>query len=344
MFSKQTEGASSEPMEIDLVGNSGGGRDGMEGVESATAMVLSKVDEPDTVPILESIGGLRLGRSGGKRGNFTTALRRATSLRKRQEEGHSGSCKKGVSGGSVFGARTSREPKSADRRVQKERNLEGLWNDYDSPVKDAEDDTPFSSRYEPPATNAMARHQQMTFILAGYLQLIFNVVIVGVILYALVSFALNVRTDIQLKVQEEVSVIKSEIERCKFNFYDNRCHEADMIVPRMREQCAQWAACANRDPAAAAYQTRLTAEFIAEVVNSFIEPISYKTMVFAVGVIVAVTLISNLAFYMARSKLPVDAMGTAGELRQGHPQTPSSVRQECYPSTPQAAPRRLEFY
>ncbi|KAJ8903106.1 hypothetical protein NDN08_006421 [Rhodosorus marinus] len=205
------------------------------------------------------------------------------------------------------------------------------------------------------AVDVATRHQQMIVVLAGYLQLVFNLVLVSVILYSLISFAMSVRQDIQLKVNEEIADIRTDIERCRFNFFENRCNDEDRIVPRMREQCSEWASCLGRDPANAAYQTRLTAELIAEVVNSFIEPISYKTMVFTIGITIAFTVISNLAFYMARSKsspiapLQIEHIATSERFSEAAsnrtPKAPGSSRKERYDGFhASGTPRRLEFY
>lgn len=149
-------------------------------------------------------------------------------------------------------------------------------------------------------------------------------------------------------MNEEKQAIQADIDRCRFSFYENRCDDVDRIVPRMREQCTQWQACANRDPAAAAYQTRLTAELIAEVVNSFIDPISYKTLIFAITTTVAFTMLSNLAFYMARTKLPSAESSVSNSMPGGleaphHSTTPPPPHSTHIPNTPHTS-RRLQFY
>ena len=48
----------------------------------------------------------------------------------------------------------------------------------------------------------------------------------------------------------------------------------------MTQQCANWETCMNRDPAIVG-RARVGAELIAEVVNGFVEPISWKTLVSA---------------------------------------------------------------
>ena len=48
----------------------------------------------------------------------------------------------------------------------------------------------------------------------------------------------------------------------------------------MATQCAKWKTCMDRDPTKIG-RARVSAELIAEVVNSFVEPISWKTLVSA---------------------------------------------------------------
>lgn len=46
----------------------------------------------------------------------------------------------------------------------------------------------------------------------------------------------------------------------------------------MTHQCAAWETCMNRDPTKVG-RAKVGAELIAEVVNGFVEPISWKTLV-----------------------------------------------------------------
>ena len=46
----------------------------------------------------------------------------------------------------------------------------------------------------------------------------------------------------------------------------------------MVHQCGVWDTCMNRDPTKIA-RTKVVAEVIAEVINGFVEPITWKTLV-----------------------------------------------------------------
>lgn len=71
--------------------------------------------------------------------------------------------------------------------------------------------------------------------------------------------------------------IIQEISMCAVQYNDNRCAQPDPI-PAMIQQCSNWETCMNRDPALVG-RAKVGAELIAEVVNGFVEPISWKTLV-----------------------------------------------------------------
>eukprot|EP00163_Fabomonas_tropica_P009508 TRINITY_DN1931_c0_g3_i1.p1 TRINITY_DN1931_c0_g3~~TRINITY_DN1931_c0_g3_i1.p1 ORF type:complete len:111 (-),score=12.97 TRINITY_DN1931_c0_g3_i1:171-503(-) len=87
----------------------------------------------------------------------------------------------------------------------------------------------------------------------------------------------------------------------------------------MQKPCMNWETCMNRDPTVIA-RTKISAETLAEIINSFVEPISYKTMVFFTLFIASFMVLSNLAFHFARSRVPpYTATSSAGHPGH-HPQ------------------------
>jgi len=140
----------------------------------------------------------------------------------------------------------------------------------------------------------------MPHILSGYLQLALNVSIVLFLLYAAVQLIVAVQSDVEIKVEEYSSEILREIELCSKNYLENRCNPPDRI-PAMEKTCEMWETCMRRDPTVIG-RTRVSAETIAGILNSFVEPISYKTMLFFLLLLFGFTLVSNMAFYMARMR------------------------------------------
>jgi len=113
--------------------------------------------------------------------------------------------------------------------------------------------------------------------------------LVGVALYLGVGFIRTIQRDVDLKVEEysagdlfsefsELMVeILQEMAVCSKEYLENRC-APNTRVPAMEKACLAWEKCMNRDPTVVG-RARVSAETFAEIVNSFIEPISYKTMV-----------------------------------------------------------------
>jgi hypothetical protein len=67
-----------------------------------------------------------------------------------------------------------------------------------------------------------------------------------------------------------------EIALCAMQYRNNLC--ATNPIPAMAQQCGIWETCMQRDPTVIG-RAKVGAELIAEVVNGFVEPISWKTLV-----------------------------------------------------------------
>lgn len=80
--------------------------------------------------------------------------------------------------------------------------------------------------------------------------------------------------------------IVQEIAQCAAQFKDNLC--ASSPIPAMAHQCGVWETCMNRDPTKVG-RAKVGAELIAEVVNGFVEPISWKTLVGSSAILVTLT-------------------------------------------------------
>lgn len=63
---------------------------------------------------------------------------------------------------------------------------------------------------------------------------------------------------------------------CAAQYRNNLCDTTP--IPAVAQQCANWQTCMNRDPTVVG-RAKVGAELIAEVVNGFVEPISWKTLV-----------------------------------------------------------------
>ena len=76
---------------------------------------------------------------------------------------------------------------------------------------------------------------------------------------------------------------------CALQYRDNLCDRN--LVPAMVLQCNRWETCMNRNPAVVG-RAKVGAKLIAEVLNGFVEPISWKTLV-RDSIVVSGALLSN---------------------------------------------------
>ena len=72
--------------------------------------------------------------------------------------------------------------------------------------------------------------------------------------------------------------LAEQIATCAHLYDINKCFPLSQRVPAIARQCSDWEACMQRDPAGVG-RARVVAETIGEVINSFVEPISWKTLV-----------------------------------------------------------------
>lgn len=136
-------------------------------------------------------------------------------------------------------------------------------------------------------------------VLLGYLQFFFNLSLVMVFLYLLVQFILTVQRDVEHRISEYSMDIVQEIGMCATQYRNNLCESNP--VPAMIQQCASWKTCMDRDPAMVG-RARVGAELIADVINGFVEPISWKTLAFTLTSLTFLTVFVNSLFSLYRSR------------------------------------------
>ncbi|KAF9493928.1 hypothetical protein BDN71DRAFT_1418857 [Pleurotus eryngii] len=138
----------------------------------------------------------------------------------------------------------------------------------------------------------------LPYILSGYLQFFFNLALILLFLYLVVQFIITVQRDVQERISEYSMDIVQEIAMCATQYRTN-C--GTHTVPAMSHQCGVWESCMNRDPSIVG-RAKVGAELIAEVVNGFVEPISWKTLTFTLTSLSFLTVFINTLFSIYRSR------------------------------------------
>lgn len=144
------------------------------------------------------------------------------------------------------------------------------------------------------------RHPALPHILSYYAQLLLNFFLVFSAIYILYSIWCAIITDVDIEAKKAASETMAEIAVCAQNYRENRCERATR-VPAMETVCSNWESCMQRDPKKVA-RASVSAKTFAMIFNSFVEPISYKTMLFTAILIFGSFILSNFAFGLFRNK------------------------------------------
>ncbi|KAJ6519241.1 Di-sulfide bridge nucleocytoplasmic transport domain-containing protein [Mycena sanguinolenta] len=160
-----------------------------------------------------------------------------------------------------------------------------------------------------------APQSDVPYILLGYLQFFFNLSLILLFLYLAVQFIWTVQRDVEERISEYSMDIVQDIAMCALQHKNNLCENP---LPAMAQQCAIWATCMSRDPTIVG-RAKVGAEMIAEVVNGFVEPISWKTLAFTLTSLSFLTLFINALLSLYRSRHQPQAPPTAPHQ---HPQYP----------------------
>lgn len=144
--------------------------------------------------------------------------------------------------------------------------------------------------------------------LLTYAQVVFNLSILVVFLYLMLNIVLTIQHDVSQKVREYELDYLDEISSCEARYTSNRCG-SDMQAPALSEACEAWRRCASRDPTVVG-RARVTAETFAEILNGFVDVVSWKTMLFSLltlSIVVGATN-STLSFFRVQTAARHDTM------------------------------------
>jgi hypothetical protein len=114
-------------------------------------------------------------------------------------------------------------------------------------------------------------------LITKYFQTLANAAILTFAFYIIYSVWSTIRADVDRASEDSAAEILAEMAACAKNYVDNRCG-GDNRLPALETVCSNWELCMNRDPNSIR-RAQVSAHTFAQIINSFVEPISLKTMV-----------------------------------------------------------------
>ncbi|KAG0645120.1 Nucleus export brr6 [Hyphodiscus hymeniophilus] len=287
----ETSGAESSP------GDNADVEETPELPKNLKAMTVFADDSSAKQPVFGRYGAGFLGSSPGRveqrRGKYGNALVNKVRKRKRIEKDYA--ITQGTRGGSDTESDDDSRPRSKGKQMKMSGGISTLWSNF---------------------LHGIESHPNLPNVLSYYTQFILNSFFAGLVIWILWSFWATVRADVDKASAEEVSLVLSEMSICASDYVRNGCG-SDGQPPALKDVCDNWKHCMERD-AYAVGRAKISASTFAHIFNSFVEPISYKTMIFSVVIITGAIIVNNLAFGIFR--------------RPAHPHGPPSY------FAPQSAP------
>lgn len=127
-----------------------------------------------------------------------------------------------------------------------------------------------------------------------YFQLLVNIILWSFIIYFICVSINTIQSDINLKVDEFTIKVLDEIAKCSKEFARNKCHLPDR-PSIMDEECDQLERCQNQDPTRIA-KLKVTIELIAEIINTFVNRLSYKSLLIMLSALIIFIIHTTLTF------------------------------------------------
>jgi len=198
----------------------------------------------------------------------------------------------------------------AVKRVRKQRQKQLEKRHRDKRDSDGDSDEEYDSRHPKQLASSHSTHytlnmpgpapgpSHLPYTILGYTQLVFNSSLILLVLYLLVTFILTVQRDVEQRIAQYTIDSLQEIALCTTSYSSNNCKSP---LPALIVQCLEWESCMARDPSVIG-RAKVGAEMLAEVINSFVEPISWKTLLFTLSSISFFTVFVNAVINLYRSK------------------------------------------
>ncbi|KAK6347799.1 hypothetical protein TWF718_005624 [Orbilia javanica] len=194
------------------------------------------------------------------------------------------------------------------RRREKGSGRGGFWINSGDSYDSEDSDSPFAPATSKRRQNGRTQqptwaetHRDIPQVLSQYLQLMVNILIASLGIYVVYLVVITIQKDVNKRIEDYTAVAVLKVAACNQELVNNRC-QPNLMVPAMKDQCMQWRLCAEMDPYNMG-RSQVSAETFAQIINGFVEPISYKSMVFCLMLVFGCIFVSNFAFGFFRAKV-----------------------------------------
>ncbi|EJS43413.1 YHR036W [Saccharomyces arboricola H-6] len=141
-----------------------------------------------------------------------------------------------------------------------------------------------------------------SYALMSYLQLFLNAITSVVIFSFILSFIIALQKDLKSTWEQRKYELQYESESCQEQYTTNRCNQTPGL-PALNEQCEMWKLCMSRNnDIFFRARSTLSAKLFGDIINSFIDPLNWKTLFVILCGIITWCFSSNFLLGFVRAK------------------------------------------
>lgn len=163
----------------------------------------------------------------------------------------------------------SDRPSSSEGRRKEKSKKQGKGSELEPPQSRMSKFSEFFALLE--------RHPNIPSILSWWAQLFVNLSLFSLAVYVVFSVVSTIRAEFEQAAQGAKDEILETMSRCADNYLSNKCASSDRL-PALKDLCMNWDQCMNQDPDKVG-RAKVSAQTMAMIINSFIDPISWKAFV-----------------------------------------------------------------
>ena len=195
---------------------------------------------------------------------------------------------------------TRRRKRDVDRRVARKRRhtMSDSGEDTEPPRPSRKEKEEKKPHWAGSLFSFIAEHPSLPQTLSYYAQFIFNIFLLLCCGYLIYCFWSAVLGDVQTKQDEASAEVMAQMAQCARDYQENRCDPATRMNA-LEQYCNEKERCLKRDPRKVG-RAKVSAHTFAEIFNSFVEPISYKAMLFTLVMIFGCFGLSNFVCRFTR--------------------------------------------
>jgi hypothetical protein len=122
------------------------------------------------------------------------------------------------------------------------------------------------------------QHPNLPHILSYYGQMLLSWGLIALFFYSFYQVWRAINHEVDLAVQDAAAAIMTESAKCLSEYQINKCGPEASTPPALRDSCAYWKDCFNRDPQAIG-RASVSSKTFTKILNNFVEPMSWKLIV-----------------------------------------------------------------